>query len=183
MLTNVAIACKRSSLGEAKILSGLYTSSLRGKKPAVNIVNDDDTFKEDLIDEVAQYSWLLDHIPAEIGVFDREGRFLFNTPSGIRDAAMRAWVVGKTHHDYVRKRGLPVAFADKRQQSIGQCVEEKGTASFEEPIIDREGRQRYYLRTFSPVTDADGVVTHVIGYGHEITELKKTEAAPAGGAR
>ena len=90
---------------------------------------------------------------------------------------MRQWVIGKTHHDYVCKRGLPVAFADKRQQIIRQCVEEKCTVSFEEPIIDREGRQRYYLRTFSPVTDADGGVTHVIGYGHEITELKKTEAA------
>ena len=130
-----------------------------------------------VIGELEQYRRLLNNIPAEIGVFDREGRFLFNTPSGIKDPAMRQWVIGKTHHDYVRKRGLPVAFADKRQQIIRQCVEEKCTVSFEEPIIDREGRQRYYLRTFSPVTDADGVVTHVIGYGHEITELKKTEAA------
>ena len=147
------------------------------EKTAVTIVNEEAPSPKDLIDEVAQFRWLLDHIPAEIGVFDREGRFLFNTPSGIKDPAMRKWVVGKTHHDYVGKRGLPVAFADTRQQIIRRCVEEKRTVSFEEPIIDRKGRQRYYLRTFSPVTDDDGVVTHVIGYGHEITDLKKTEAA------
>ena len=143
----------------------------------MTIVNEEAPFPKDLIDEVAQFRWLLDHIPAEIGVFDRDGRFLFNTPSGIKDPAMRAWVVGKTHHDYVGKRGLPAAFADTRQRVIRQCVEEHRTVSFEEPIVDRDGRQRYYLRTFSPVADADGEVTHVIGYGYEITELKKTEAA------
>ena len=129
----------------------------------------------DLIGELEQYRRLLENIPAEIGVFDTEGRFLFNTPSGIPDATMRTWVVGKTHHDYSRKRGLPKSFAEKRHQIILQCVEEKSMVSFEEAIVDREGQQLYYLRTFSPVLDAAGEVTHVIGYGHEITELKVTE--------
>ena len=123
--------------------------------------------------ELEHYCRLLDNIPAEIGVFDPNGRFLFNTPSGIRDPDVRQWVLGKTHHDYCRERNYPLSIADKRQAVINQCVRGKSDVSFEELWIDKSGQNRYYLRIFSPVVDAEGHVTHVIGYGHEITELKK----------
>jgi PAS domain-containing protein len=42
-------------------------------------------------------------------------------------------------------------------------------------IDRRDGRRRHYLRTFSPVLDARGDVSHVIGFGEEITELKRSE--------
>ncbi len=129
-----------------------------------------------LIQELEQYRRLLDNIPAEIGVFDPEGRFVFNTPSGIRDARTRQWVLGKTHHDWCRERKHPMAIADRRQRVIEMCVREKRSESFEELWIDRtDGRRRPYLRTFGPVLDARGEVSHVIGFGQEITELKKSE--------
>ncbi len=46
-----------------------------------------------------------------IGVVDPEGRFLFNTPTGIPDPRMREWILGKTHHDYCSERGYPMALA------------------------------------------------------------------------
>jgi transcriptional regulator with GAF, ATPase, and Fis domain len=49
--------------------------------------------------------------------------------------------------------------------------------SFEEIWLDRSNRRRYYVRTFSPVMGPDDAVTHVIGYGQEITALKKAEDA------
>ena len=130
-----------------------------------------------LIDELEQYRRLLDNLPAELGVFDRAGRFLFNTPSGIRDPATREWVLGKTHHDWCRKRGHPMAIADRRQQVIETVVDTHRTISFEELWVDKNKKRRYYVRTFSPVLDETGEVTHVLGYGQEITELKKTEEA------
>ncbi len=65
----------------------------------------------DLLTELAQYRRLFNNIPAEIGVFDLEGRFLFNTPTGISDPRMREWILGKTHHDYCSERGYPMAIA------------------------------------------------------------------------
>ncbi len=129
----------------------------------------------DLLTELEQYRRLFNNIPAEIGVFDPAGRFLFNTPSGIRDPAVRQWVLGKTHHDFCRARKYPMAIADKRQSVIEQCVAEKKTVVFEEVWTDKRGRRRNYVRTFSPVLDADGNVTHVLGYGQEITDLKRVE--------
>ena len=129
----------------------------------------------DLITELEEYRRLFNNIPAEIGVFDRQGRFLFNTPSGIRDPQMREWVLGKTHHDYCRKRKYPMAIADKRQAVIERCVSSKDAVTFEEVWTDKQGRRRNYVRTFSPVLDVGGKVTHVLAYGQEITDLKKAE--------
>ena len=129
----------------------------------------------DLITEFEQYRRLFNNIPAEIGVFDPEGRFLFNTPSGIPDPEMREWVLGRTHHDYCRRRNYPMAIADRRQGVIEDCVTGKEAITFEEVWTDKQGRHRNYVRTFSPVLDAAGNVTHVLAYGQEITDLKTAE--------
>ena len=129
----------------------------------------------DLINELEQYRRILNNIPAEIGVLDTDGRYLFNTPSGIRDPEVREWMLGKTNHEWVRERGHPIEIADKRQWAVDHCVTEKESVTFEEIWTDRQGRRLYYVRTFSPVEDETGTVTHVLGYGQQITQLKKAE--------
>ena len=130
---------------------------------------------QDLINELEQYRRILNNIPAEIGVLDTDGRYLFNTPSGIRDPEVREWMLGKTNHEWVRERGHPIEIADKRQWAVDHCVTEKESVTFEEIWTDRQGRRLYYVRTFSPVEDEAGTVTHVLGYGQQITQLKKAE--------
>ena len=129
----------------------------------------------DLINELEQYRRILNNIPAEIGILDTDGRYLFNTPSGIRDPEVREWMLGKTNHEWVRERGHPIEIADRRQWAVDHCVTEKESVTFEEIWTDRQGRRLYYVRTFSPVEDEAGTVTHVLGYGQQITELKKAE--------
>ena len=128
-----------------------------------------------LKNELDIYRRLLDHIPAELGIFDLQGKFIYNTPSGIKDPEVRKWVVGKTHHDYCKKRNYPISIADKRQKVMEQMVKENKIVPLEELWIDKQGKERYYIRLFSPVTDTNNKVTHVIGYGHEITDLKKSQ--------
>ena len=129
----------------------------------------------DLINELEQYRRILNNITAEIGILDTDGRYLFNTPSGIRDPEVREWMLGKTNHEWVRERGHPIEIADRRQWAVDHCVTEKESVTFEEIWTDRQGRRLYYVRTFSPVEDEAGTVTHVLGYGQQITELKKAE--------
>ena len=68
-----------------------------------------------------------------------------------------------------------MSIADNRQRVIEKVVREKKIIPFEELWIDRQGKERYYIRLFSPVTDIDNNVSHVLGYGQEITDLKKSE--------
>ena len=86
----------------------------------------------DLINELEQYRRILNNIPAEIGVLDTDGCYLFNTPSGIRDAGVRKWMLGKTNHEWVRERGHPIEIADQRQAAVDHCVTEKESVTFEE---------------------------------------------------
>ena len=133
-----------------------------------------ENLKRDLIEEL-ELRRLLDNIPAELGILDPQGRFLFNTSAGIHDPEMRQWIIGKNHHEYCEKRRLPRSFADNRQKQIDKCIAEKKLVTFEEPIMDKGGNLKVYLRMFCPVLDERGNVAHVIGHGQEITALKKTE--------
>ncbi len=133
-----------------------------------------DNSKKNLMAEL-ELRRLLDNIPAELGILDSEGRFLFNTSTGIHDPEMRDWIIGKNHHEYCEKRHLPKSFADNRQKQIDKCIAEKRLVTFEEPIMDKGGHLKVYLRMFCPVLDERGNVSHVIGHGQEITALKKTE--------
>ena len=70
-----------------------------------------------------------------------------------------------------------MSIADNRQEVIDKVVKEKRMVIFDELWIDRQENERYYHRFFSPVTNAQNRVTHVIGFGQEITDLKKSEKA------
>ena len=61
----------------------------------------------DLINELEQYRRILNNIPAEIGVLDLEGRYLFNTPSGIREPpkVLNNPILGGTRSVAVRRSG------------------------------------------------------------------------------
>ena len=85
-------------------------------------MNEEQTIRQDELYELEQYRRPLDHTPAELGVLDPKGRFLYNTPAGIQDPDMRALIVGKTHHEYCGRRDLPISFADNRQNYIDQCI-------------------------------------------------------------
>jgi len=128
-----------------------------------------------LNNELEIYRRLLDNIPAEMGILDAEGRYIYNTPSGIKDPELRKWIIGKTNHEWCKRRNHPMSIADRRQEVIDQVIKEQRVLTFEELWIDRQGKKRYYHRFFSPVTDAHNKVTHVIGYGQEITDLKKSQ--------
>ena len=128
-----------------------------------------------LKDELEIYRRLLDNIPAEMGILDTEGRYIYNTPSGIKDPDLRKWIIGKTNHEWCKKRNHPISIADRRQEVIDQVIKEKRIVIFDELWIDQQGKERHYHRFFSPVTDAGSKVSHVIGFGQEITDLKKSE--------
>ena len=48
---------------------------------------------------------LLDNIPAELGILDSEGRFLFNRSAGIHNPEMGQWIIGKNHQRAAKSFG------------------------------------------------------------------------------
>ena len=125
------------------------------------------------------YQQVLESVPVQLAVFDRQGRYAFVSPSAVSDPELRTWLIGKTDRDYVRRRGLDPEIAENRMAAHAQAAQKRQIIPLEEQPIDRDGRRLTIARFASPVIDKNGEVTHVVGYGIDITELKEAERALA----
>ena len=121
------------------------------------------------------YEHVLDSMPTQLAVLDREGRFVYINPNTVSDPALRKWLIGKTDIDYCRRRNKDLSLARQRRRRISRVVETGETLRFEETMRSREGAEKHFMRLIAPVMDADGEVTQVLGYGLDITERKQAE--------
>jgi PAS domain S-box-containing protein len=124
----------------------------------------------------AFYEQVLESVPAQVAVFDAEGRFLYVNSASIGDPEVRRWVIGRTNDDYCRHRGLPLSIGEERSKSIRAIAREGRTSYIEESFV-RHGVKRFFGRFMAPVVDPDGTVVQVVGFGHDLTEMKQAGAA------
>lgn len=111
---------------------------------------------------------VLEAMPAETCLFDAEGRFLYVTPSVIRDDATRRWVVGRTLHEWCRARGHPAVLADRRRDAIRRVVAEGRSVTLEEVRLEPLGGRRRYVQMFEPLVSPDGLVDRVMSVAVEL---------------
>ena len=119
----------------------------------------------------------LEKMPAQLVVFDAEGRFLYANPSAVPDAESRRWIVGKTNVEYLARRGLDPKVARRRHAKLMEVVRKKQQLRFEESLVEEDGELRHFVRFLSPVCDAEGRVEQVLGFGLDVTERRRVRAA------
>lgn len=118
---------------------------------------------------------VLNNIPADIAVFDKDHRYLFLNPIAIRNPELRKWMIGKKDEDYFSHTNKPKELADKRREQFNEVVTNKTLIAWEEELVSREGKKEYHIRNMYPAIDEQGDVSLVIGYGVNITERKLIE--------
>jgi diguanylate cyclase (GGDEF)-like protein len=123
----------------------------------------------------AFYEELLDHVPSDIAVLDREFRYLYLNRSAVRDPELRRWAVGRDDFELCARVGQDRSVAERRRRYLEQAAAEGRTLEFEEELRGRDGKTRFFLRRIHPVVDRDGHVTRLIGYGVNITDRKRAE--------
>jgi len=121
------------------------------------------------------YENILNNLPADIAVFDKNHRYLFLNPIAIRNPELRKWIIGKSDIEYFTYRQMPLEKANERMFKWRQAVSERKIISWEEDLVDNEGVYRSYLRNFYPIFDANYNLQQVLGYGIEITDRKIIE--------
>jgi PAS domain S-box-containing protein len=118
---------------------------------------------------------LVDHLPDNIYVKDRDSRFVLNNPESLRilGASSQEEVVGKSDADFV-----PSELADR------WLAEEQAMMNTGLPVLDVEGLQAGYTDAWRwiaasriPLRDAHGNVTGMLGIDRDITKYKRTEEA------
>lgn len=131
---------------------------------------------EQKIDEQKKfYEQILNNIPSDIAVFDKSHRYLFLNPMAVKDDELRTWMIGKKDEDYVTKRKKPVSIAEERRKIFNGILETKELKSWEEEMVQPDGSSKFVLRNMYPVPAPDGSVDMVIGYGIDISAIKKIQ--------
>jgi PAS domain S-box-containing protein len=118
---------------------------------------------------------VIDHLPNNIFVKDREGRFLVNSPESMRilGVSSQEEVLGKTDFDF-----LPHDNSQKWYESQ-QKIMRSGKPVLNLEIFQpwRTDKRRWLLFTTVPLYDEHGQVTGLLGIDHDISEQKKSENA------
>lgn len=134
-----------------------------------------DSFEKILHEQREYFESLLNNVPADLVVFNKEHRFEFVNSKAFPDQSSREWVKGKTDAEYLAFNNYPPKIAEVRKKYFEKALKEKITVEFEEVIEESNGKIVCHLRRFCPITKNGSPVEKVISYGIDISNLRLRE--------
>jgi|GEM_PF-3730419 len=127
-----------------------------------------------LIEQQTLTQDLLDNLPADIALFDTSHKYVFINPVGVRNEEMRKWLIGKDDFDYCVFKNIDNSIAIRRRALFNEVMFTLRDVEWVDEHESPEGNQ-YMLRKFHPILE-NGKVKFVLGYGINITDLKRKDA-------
>ena len=124
--------------------------------------------EEQLAEQRRFYEFVLNAMPCDVAVLDAEFRHVFVNTSGIRNPAVREWVIGKNSFEYCEQCNYPLSLATERHARLLQAANEGQLVTFEEAFV-RPAGTRHMLRCLQPVFHADGSLNVIVAYGIDIS--------------
>lgn len=131
--------------------------------------------RDALMQQKAFYEAILDNIPSDVAVYDKDLKYLFVNPAAVGDPEVRRWIIGKTNDDYSALKNIPPERAKDRSKHLLIAQEEKRTIEFDEELTHQDGKTTYHIRRLKPILDQEGEIRLLIGHGLNITELKRAQ--------
>jgi signal transduction histidine kinase len=118
------------------------------------------------------YEYILNNLPTDIAVFSPEHKYLFLNIQAIQDDELRNFMIGKDDFDYCNFKGMSTDLAKVRRGVFNQVIEGGVELEWEDEAKDKDGNRKVVLRKMSPVLNANNQISHVVGYGIDITAIK-----------
>ena len=116
-------------------------------------------------------------LPEAVALLDREGRYRFVNAAAVPSPERRRWLIGRTPLESAEHWGDDGEVARRFMAFARVAVQERRPLQYEETLRRRSGRVQHFLCTLTPITDADGAVTHVAAYGDDRTAHRRAETA------
>ena len=113
---------------------------------------------------------ILNNIPSDIAVFDKNHKYLFVNPQGIKNPEIRAYMIGKDDFDYCKLKGIPDDIAIQRRVLYNKIIEGGEFVVWEDDFKLPDGKRNIVRRKMGPVYDENGEIRFLIGYGVDVTD-------------
>lgn len=121
------------------------------------------------------YELILNSLPSDVVVFDKEHRYLFINPRGIENKETRNFMIGKDDFDYVNYKGISDEKAIQRRKLFKKVMKSQDHEIWIDEFVLENGKRKVVQRSLSPIFDENGKLCFVIGYGVDITKRIQTE--------
>lgn len=121
------------------------------------------------------YEAILNNLPPDIVVFDKDTRYLFINPGAIKDDFVRNYMIGKDDYEYTRFRKISPEVHAFRMRNFKHMIETRQEVEWEDSVIKKDGRREVKLRRIFPLVGEDNEIKFVISYGIDITDRKEIE--------
>lgn len=131
--------------------------------------------EQKLLQQREFYEKILDRLPTDVAVFDKNYRYTYLNPAAIKNDELRKFILGKTDFEYAEHTGRSDAFAKSRRIKFLQALESKSLIEWEDTIEDKDGKKTYHTRKFTPVFGEDDTLEMMVGFGVDITESKEIQ--------
>lgn len=131
--------------------------------------------KDQINEQREFYEFILNNIPADIAVFNKEHKYVYINPQGIKNPEIRSFMIGKDDFDYCEYKGIPDKLAHERRAVFDKIISTKEFINWEDEIIDSIGNRTVVYRRMGPLFNSRGEVEYIIGYGINITDRKIAE--------
>ncbi|MFN7312077.1 MAG: response regulator [Bacteroidota bacterium] len=180
-----SIIQQKSHKLEIKVNEQFYSISfiLFDDKKYVNLYFADITerkvFQSKLAEQKSFYETILNRIPTDIVVFDKDHRYLFVNPMGIKNPELRHWIIGKDDYEYCSYRNRDPKIAETRRASFNKAIESENGIEWEEHTPTAPDKDLYMYRRLFPVFNLRKELQMVIGFGLDITKIKLAEKRAA----
>ncbi|MEI6585441.1 MAG: ATP-binding protein [Sediminibacterium sp.] len=166
--------------GDIRIVNDIGNTivNAQGKNELIRGTIQDVTLRKKIEQEILQQKQftedILNNIPADIAVFDKNHNYLYINPKAIADKNMRDWMIGKNDFDYSTLKGIDTKIATKRRGYFNEAIETKISRDWVDEHTTKTGSINFIFRRFYPYYE-DEELKFVIGYGIDITSRRKTE--------
>ncbi len=121
------------------------------------------------------YESILNNIPVDIAVFNKEHKYLFLNPIAVQNKDVREFLIGKDDFDYCKHYNKDISIAQKRRDFFLDVLTKNKNVEFVDQSITADGKVVYRLRRFSPIYKENNEFLFMIGFGIDITEKMEQE--------
>ncbi|MDP1725870.1 MAG: PAS domain-containing sensor histidine kinase [Bacteroidota bacterium] len=176
------ISALRKNNTDVNIALGISLSTINGERFYICYISDltDRKLISSRLDKQKEfYENILNKIPTDIAVFDKEHRYLFVNPGAIKDEELRKYIIGKDDFEYAAYRKRDTSLAQVRREQFLEVKKSGREMRWEDSLKSPEGNTITHLRRLFPVLDEKGELSMVIGFGIDITERKLLEEKQA----